>query len=200
VSTIDLRGHGGSGGACTLGNLEALDVAAATAAVRSHTSRPLIVVGFSMGAAAVIRSAALHEPADGVVAVSSPASWRGSRRRSARRTAAVWTVPGGTALLGALTRVRLEPKLEESASPADVVARIAPSPLLIVHGTADRFFPPEEAERLFTRASEPKQLWMIPGGGHAEGLFTAIGRPVVRARVDRFADALVARLEALAAR
>ncbi|MGH2704227.1 MAG: hypothetical protein ACRDJ4_03790 [Actinomycetota bacterium] len=84
--------------------------------------------------------------------------------------------------------------------PAEVVARIAPSPLLIVHGTADRFFPPVEAERLLMRASEPKQLWIVGGGGHAEGLFTSIARPVDRNRVDRFADALMARLEALAVR
>ena len=54
------------------------------------------------------------------------------------------------------------------AAPHELVGRIAPTPLLIVHGDADHYFPVEHAEQLFTAANEPKQLWIEPGFGHAE--------------------------------
>ena len=47
VWTMDLRGHGTSGGFCTLGHAEALDVAAVTAVMRAETSLPIAAIGFS---------------------------------------------------------------------------------------------------------------------------------------------------------
>jgi hypothetical protein len=40
--------------------------------------------------------------------------------------------------------------------------------LLIVHGDQDPYFPPEHARQLYLAAGEPKELWLIPGMGHAE--------------------------------
>ena len=39
-------------------------------------------------------------------------------------------------------------------------------PLLIVHGTNDRYVPPRFSEELFEAAHEPKQLVMVEGGTH----------------------------------
>ena len=52
--------------------------------------------------------------------------------------------------------------------PADAAALIAPTPLLIVHGDQDEFFPVDHAEQLYAAAREPKELWIVPGFGHAE--------------------------------
>jgi len=98
---------------------------------------------------------------------------------------------------GALTGVRLARQIPTGESPASVIDRIAPAPVLIVHGTNDPFFPAEEARDLYERAGEPKALWVIPGGGHAEGLFMEPGRPVARGAVDGFAGELLGRLAAL---
>jgi pimeloyl-ACP methyl ester carboxylesterase len=54
------------------------------------------------------------------------------------------------------------------AAPHEVIGRIAPTPVLIVHGDADRFFPPEHAEQLYAAAGEPRELWLERGFGHAE--------------------------------
>ena len=201
VWTIDLRGHGTSGGYCTLGHAEALDVAAVTASIRAETPLPVVTIGFSMGGAAVIRAAALLEPADAVVPVSAPADWRdaGQRGRGARRTALIWRVPGGVAAARALTGVRLSPGMPSQDSPVEVIGRIAPTPVLIVHGTNDPFFPPEEAAELYDHAGEPKDLWIIPGGGHAEGLFS-LGPAVAADKVDSFAGAVLGRLDSLMAK
>jgi fermentation-respiration switch protein FrsA (DUF1100 family) len=37
-----------------------------------------------------------------------------------------------------------------------------------VHGDQDPYFPPEHARQLYLAAHEPKELWLIPGMGHAE--------------------------------
>jgi len=54
------------------------------------------------------------------------------------------------------------------AAPHELAGKIAPVPLLIVHGEADRYFPVEHAEKLYAAANEPKELWIEPGFGHAE--------------------------------
>ena len=64
-------------------------------------------------------------------------------------------------------------------SPVEVVAAIAPRPLLIVHGDADRYFPIHHAEAL-AAAAAGSQLWSEAGMGHAESATT----PALIARID----------------
>lgn len=53
-------------------------------------------------------------------------------------------------------------------SPEAVVHRIAPSPVLIVHGEKNRLHHPDEAQELYRRAGEPKELVILPDSGHTE--------------------------------
>ena len=69
---FDSRGHGRSGGECTLGKLEVLDVDAVVAWARTRTDR-VVLVGASMGAVGVLAHAAADPDLVGVVTVSSPA-------------------------------------------------------------------------------------------------------------------------------
>jgi pimeloyl-ACP methyl ester carboxylesterase len=197
VWSIDLRGHGNSDGKCTLGNKEAIDVASAVKAIRAGTTLPVVLVGFSMGAGASVRAAALLERADAVVAISGPAHWGGWRGPGARRTSLIWRSPGGRALMRMLTGVRIAKPDLKTESPAEAASHLSPVPLLVVHGDADAFFPPEEARDLYRAAEEPKELWLVEDGGHAEALFMMPGEPVVRERVDAFADEVISRVTAL---
>jgi pimeloyl-ACP methyl ester carboxylesterase len=52
--------------------------------------------------------------------------------------------------------------------PATAAARISPVPVLIVHGDKDLFFPPAHGQELYEGARNPKELWVLPGFGHAE--------------------------------
>ena len=45
---------------------------------------------------------------------------------------------------------------------------MAPTPFLVVHGDQDEFFPVEHAHQLYAAARDPKELWIVPGFGHAE--------------------------------
>lgn len=53
-----------------------------------------------------------------------------------------------------------------SCRPVEVVAGVSPTPLLIVHGDEDETVPVEEAHLLYEAAKEPKELFIVPGGGH----------------------------------
>lgn len=52
--------------------------------------------------------------------------------------------------------------------PEEVVGDIAPRPLLIVHGSENRLHPPDEAQSLYNRAGEPKELLFLDGAGHTD--------------------------------
>jgi len=52
--------------------------------------------------------------------------------------------------------------------PLDVIGRIAPTPVLILHGTHDRIVPLAMARRLFEAAREPKELALLEGMDHLE--------------------------------
>jgi alpha-beta hydrolase superfamily lysophospholipase len=49
-----------------------------------------------------------------------------------------------------------------------LVGRIAPRPLFIAHGAANDLYSPEEAQRLYQLAGEPRELHLLEGAGHSE--------------------------------
>jgi fermentation-respiration switch protein FrsA (DUF1100 family) len=53
-------------------------------------------------------------------------------------------------------------------SPVEAVPRIAPTPLLIVHGDRDGYFPLDHPRMLADAAGEHGELWLERGMGHAE--------------------------------
>ncbi|KAB2371926.1 alpha/beta fold hydrolase [Actinomadura montaniterrae] len=170
VLALDLRGHGRSGGHSTVGDLEVLDVHAAVAAARVRGYRRVAVAGFSLGGAVAIRHAALHGAVDAVVSVSAPARWYYRDTVPMRRVHWVIERPLGRLAVRLARGTRIAAKGWDPVpeAPHEVAARIAPVPLLIVHGDADAFFPTEHGRQLFDAARDPKELWIEPGFGHAE--------------------------------
>lgn len=59
----------------------------------------------------------------------------------------------------------------DEGSPRDYVAKIAPLPLLMVHGKDDQVVPISQARSLFAAAKEPKLLWEVPKGTHGDTLY-----------------------------
>lgn len=56
-------------------------------------------------------------------------------------------------------------------SPEQVVHRIAPRPLLIVHSAENELYKPIEAQSLYEHAGEPKYLQFLEETGHTEWMF-----------------------------
>lgn len=168
VYAFDLRGHGASAGLSTYGDREVLDVNAVTGlARRERPDHPLVTVGVSMGGIAVIRHAALHGGPDAVVAVSTPARWDGHGSGAARRIQWLGSTASGRRLAARLG-VRLAPFAPWPEAPEQVVGRIAPVPLILVHGRDDNFFDEEEVWRLYRAAGKPTRVMLATRFGHAE--------------------------------
>lgn len=175
VVSFDFRGHGRSGGRSTVGDREVLDVAAAVDWARKLGYQRVATVGFSMGAAVAVRHAASYRDVAAVVAVSGPARWYYRGTPAMRRVHWVIERPLGRLAGRVLRGTRIvstgwDPVPE---SPEAVAARISPTPLLVVHGDADPFFPVDHAQALFDAAAEPRELWLEPGFGHAEAAASA---------------------------
>ncbi len=196
VVTFDLRGHGRSGGASTVGDREIYDVAAAVDWARTLGYRRVATVGFSLGSACVVRHAAAFPAGDlvGVAAVSGPSRWYYRGTVPMRRLHWVVEWPLGRLVSRVALRTRVSsvawPADQLPESPTEAAARLAPVPLLVVHGDADRYFPVDHAQALHAAAGPTGELWIEPGFGHAEN---AASDDLVR----RIGDWLAARAERL---
>ncbi|MBB5076805.1 alpha/beta hydrolase [Nonomuraea endophytica] len=186
VVSFDFRGHGRSGGETTVGDLEIHDVEAAVRHARVIGYRKIAVVGFSMGAAVAVRHAGLHGGIDAVVAVSGPARWYYRDTKPMRQVHWAIEKPIGRIAARVVKRTRIARGRWDPVPmpPHEAAALISPTPLLIVHGDADTFFPLEHARQLYDGAREPKELWIEPGYGHAE----SAARPDLVLRIGKWID------------
>lgn len=189
VLLFDSRGTGSSEGVFGVGATEARDIIGAVDLIESRRapgSDRIAVLGISLGAGDAILAAAEDGRIHAVVADSA---WADERVQLERMrsvpigTVALPVLPYEAALLDALIGGRLE-----DARPIDVIGRIAPRPLLLIHSGDDpnATTPPADAERLFTNARQPKHLWRVPDGGHAGALRAHAEE--YRARVLAFLD------------
>lgn len=168
VVALDFRGHGGSGGGSTLGEVETRDVAAAVALARARFGGPVVTAGWSMGGSVVLRHAGLGGDADAVVSVSSPGLWYERRTRAMRLVHWAAETRRGRLLCRLVTGTTLTSGwVTLPESPVEVVGAIAPRPLLLVHGDADAYFPVRHA-RALAAAAPSAAFWLEPGMGHAE--------------------------------
>jgi len=171
VVTFDTRGHGRSGGLSTLGDKEIDDLDVAVRYARELGYRRVATIGFSMGGSVVLRHAALRGGVDAVVSVSGPGRWYYRGTVAMRRVHLAAERRLGRAFTKRMLNTRVSPEgwpTPDPMPPAEAAALIAPTPVLIVHGDKDIYFPPDHGQQLYDAAAEPKELWMIPGFGHAE--------------------------------
>ncbi|MDW8473933.1 alpha/beta fold hydrolase [Streptomyces scabiei] len=175
VVTFSFRGHGRSGGRSTVGDREVLDLAAAVRWARALGHERVATVGFSMGGSVVLRHAALPDGPDAVVSVSAPARWYYRGTASMRRVHWLITRPEGRLLGRCAFRTRIHHRDWDPVplSPVESVPLIAPTPLLVVHGDSDGYFPTDHPAMLAAAAGENGELWLERGMGHAENAASA---------------------------
>lgn len=167
---FDLRNHGESEGTMTtVGYLEDQDVLAAAAYLRSRSDvdpTRIAVWGHSLGAVAVMKAAAADPLLQAVIAesgfpnlepeITTPIVRALTGRNPTPSTAWVlWFMERETSV--PVGQLDLYSVLED----------IAPRPILFVHGMDDEIVPVESSERMFAAASEPKELFLVPGAGHS---------------------------------
>ena len=188
VLTIDLRGHGQSEGVSTLGDREALDVAAGVAWLRRYGHTWVAACGLSMGGTSVLHAAASERGIDAVVAISTPATLVPRTTGPMAVLHDVWTTPWKRQSLQAITSIRVvAPRGWRSPLHPVEAAAAVDTPVLVVHGEDDHYFPFEEAEAIHAaaaaRVGDRAVLWREPVGfGHAEdGITVTFARALARA-------------------
>jgi alpha-beta hydrolase superfamily lysophospholipase len=93
---------------------------------------------------------------------------------------------------GEFPEMRCELALETAEAliefrPEDQIARLAPRPVLLVHGAADRLVPPDESRHMFERAGSPRRMEVLPGVGHFDWVMPGShGFKDVTQRIARF--------------
>ncbi len=169
VTTYDARGHGRSGGVCTLGDLERHDVAAAVARARAcDRSERVVLVGASMGAISSLRYAAADHALAGLVTLSCPARWRLPRNPRAVLAALLTRTPAGRAVTARYLGVTVARRWTDPPPPLELAPRVS-APFAVLHGEADSFIPTSDARELYAAAREPRRLDVVAGLGHAFG-------------------------------
>jgi dipeptidyl aminopeptidase/acylaminoacyl peptidase len=188
VLTFDFRAHGESEGSRTsLGYHEQKDVSAALHYLysRSEVDQGRIgIFGFSLGGSTAILAAAETRKFRAVAADSAFTSLRDQAHQAITGYYHLPAFPFvDLSVLGYelyyQTRVR-------NIDPESAVGAISPASILIIAGEGDDMIPAENGRRLYHAAQEPKELWVIPVGGHG-GTVAAAGNEYNK-RVGDFFD------------
>ena len=192
VLALDMRGNGESAPApLSLGTTEQRDILGAVDFLQTGSlpypllGRPRVIGGWGMSlGAAVLLLAAAHEPALRAIVSDSAFAEADTlvRSRWAEQSLPSWLLPG-TLLAGKL----IYGIDYNQARPADVIAKIAPRPILLIHGTADTLIPIADMDKLTAAASKPPnahvQTWKVPGAVHA-GAFWLMPETYIQRLVD----------------
>jgi uncharacterized protein len=188
VLLVDFPGAGGSEGDTTsIGFHEAEDVSRATAHARSLPGgRRLIAYGVSMGAAAVLRAAALQVSGPDALIVEAP--FDRLRTTVAHRFEAMG-LPAFPAADLLVFWGGVQQGFSGFAHDPRVYAARVKQPLLLIHGDRDPYVTPAEARSIATAAPGPAEALTCPGVGHASCLRA---RPALwREAVARFLDVFI---------
>ncbi|WP_392508081.1 alpha/beta hydrolase [Naumannella halotolerans] len=185
VFVFDFRGSGESGdGPQSLAFREQDDLRAAIDLVAAR--RPdaeIVLFGFSMGAAVSILVGA-DDPRVGRFVLDSPFADMTDVIRTAVHRMRLPTFPL-LPLTDLATGIRYRYRFDD-VRPIDVIGKLSPRPLLLLHAEDDTIIPIDHAHRLLAAAGEPKELITYPGFDHCGGYFA--DRPAFIARVAEFLD------------
>ena len=173
VLTFDMRAHGESGGdRFTLGWKERYDMRSAVDFVirRGIPAGRIGVWAQSLGTAGALLAAPDVPEIAAVVTDSAFADARLLIDSEVQLRTGLPPVfsPGITLIGGRLYGIDLD-----AIPPEKTVARIAPRPILFIHGDADTRIPAEHSRRLLAAAQNPAaELWIVPGAGHVQSFAT----------------------------
>jgi fermentation-respiration switch protein FrsA (DUF1100 family) len=185
VLMFDLPGNGESGGQKHRGDEEAFlhRAVAMLASEPGVHSGGIGAYGFSSGAAFLAETAAYDARIRGVILAGCYTDADEALRRDFGR----W---GPFSRLPALWAARWAGvvKLHPLAS----VLAIGPRAVFFITGDADPTVPPDWSERLYAVASEPRELWIVPGAVHG-GYARVAGEEYARRLVAFFDRALLGR-------
>jgi fermentation-respiration switch protein FrsA (DUF1100 family) len=137
-----------------------------------------------MGAAIAIMAAAREPMVEAIVADSAFATHRSVVAYAVKQTLHVpfilfdWVTDLLLWLRAGYRFYQVEPVRD--------IARIAPRPILIIHGMKDTIVDPGDAALLYAAAGDPKDIWLLPNCEHCGAYF--VNRSIYARRLIDFFD------------
>jgi len=183
---FDFREHGisdGSGRGFTYGVKEHMDVSAAVKFMKKKSgASTCLVLATSVGATSAIIAAAEDQNIDGIIAenpLTRPEElltflYSNALNYSLGPKYADWTLCkwfGRLLVAVFLTRIgalRIDSLWPDHRGAIDVVHKISPRPILVMHGDNDTIIPFSQGISVFEAAQEPKKMWLVKGGAHCQ--------------------------------
>jgi alpha-beta hydrolase superfamily lysophospholipase len=166
VLLFDLQAHGESeGSAISLGYLESMDVRAAVDFMHKLIPNQRVgILGNSLGGAAcILGKSKLNVDALAIEEVFATIEEALTNRVIKKEPSIVrFCIP--------IILLQLYPRFGITAKdlhPIDQISGIN-TPLLMITGSNDPYTPIEESKRLFSKANEPKELWIVEGAKTSE--------------------------------
>jgi uncharacterized protein len=197
VLLFDYRGHGSDlGTPVTLGYREMGDFFAALDYAKARIPGGRIgVFGGSMGAAIAIMGSAQR---DDVLAVAADSPFARHADVISHRVRQVVHLPGQPfTRISDLFLYHMAGYRGSDIEPMRWVAKLAPRPLLVIHGSDDTSIPVEQGIKVYEAASEPKELWIGQGAEHCGTYF--LDRTAYCERVSAFFDRALGGIHAVPA-
>ncbi|OGX32769.1 MAG: hypothetical protein A2787_03535 [Omnitrophica WOR_2 bacterium RIFCSPHIGHO2_01_FULL_48_9] len=196
VVAFDFRGHGESSGLFAWTAQEHQDMDEVIKYTREQGYQHIGVLGFSLGAAVALITASQNRDIHSVIAVSAPFDfWKIDYRFWEPEMLADLQLNIGPKGIG--KGVRPGNPFAEKIRPLDIVDKIAPTPVLFMHGAQDWLIKPQHSEKLFAAAAEPKRLVIIPNAGHAEKIYDSHPQEFMRLCQEWFSRTLLSQEEAV---
>ena len=188
VAIMDFRGHGESPGLFWWTTKEYLDLTAVLSDAKVNYGT-VGVIGFSLGAATSIITAARTDLIDSLIAVSGPTEFE-------RIEYHFWDLDPENDILynmigeGKVGKgVRPGPFWLKKDKPVELIDKVK-CPVMILHGGEDWLIKPWHARALFDKCRSQKKLVIIPDGPHAEYLVRKNKQQTVDAVRDWFRETL----------
>ena len=179
---FDYRGYGRSQGSPSHAGVNKDALAALEHAIKisRNQNSKLIAYGQSIGGAILLRALNDLEDKshiDAVVIDSSFSSYQEIAREKLSISCLTWPFQPLAYLL-----------MSDKFAPEEVIEKISPTPLLVIHGDNDRIIPIRHGKKIFDLAGEPKWFWQVKGGRHINAM--AIEKGVYRKRLLNFFSTL----------
>ena len=164
LALIDMRSHGGSGGEYfTYGFHERKDISRLIDFIENNhlkASEDIAVMGISAGGAIAISSAAYDKRIEALITISAFADLNKTIAKQVSWLPSFW-------------RNRAIARAEEIAdfniadiSPIKQIAEVT-CPILIVHGTEDKYIPFLNGKKLYDAAKSEKYFYAVEGANHS---------------------------------
>jgi len=159
---FDYRGYGASSGKPDRKGM----VEDSMASINYIRQRPdvdsnrLLIFGQSLGGTLALAAVAQGSK-DGIHAVVVESTFSSYRSIAREKLSEFWPTWPFQWLLAWLL-------ISDEESPLPILGKIAPIPLLVIHGDDDQTVSYNEGRQIYQKASPPKEFWTVAGGHHTE--------------------------------